>query len=72
MPSITDLATTTTVLTSVENEIPNGSDLVKKADFDAGITDIKSNIFDAKKTLEKLVYESGLNGKIKNQQQRKN
>ena len=44
MPSITDLATTT-VLTGVENEIPNGSDLVKKADFDAGITDIKRIYF---------------------------
>ena len=39
--SITDLATTT-AFTSVENKIPNFSDLVKKTDYDAEITDIKN------------------------------
>ena len=39
--SITDLATTT-AFTSVENKIPNVGDLVKKADDDAEITDIKN------------------------------
>ena len=41
IPSITDLATTT-AFTSVENKIPNVGDLVKKADDDAEITDIKN------------------------------
>ena len=41
IPSITDLATTT-AFTSVENKIPNVGDLVKKADDNAEITDIKN------------------------------
>ena len=36
IPSITNLATTV-ALTNVENKIPNVSDLVKKADYDAKI-----------------------------------
>ena len=36
IPSITTLATTV-ALTNVENKIPNVSDLVKKADYDAKI-----------------------------------
>ena len=35
---------TTTALTAVENKIPNVSDLVKKADHDAEIKDIKEKI----------------------------
>ena len=42
--SISGLATTT-ALTAVENEIPDISDLVKKADYDAEILDIKSKYF---------------------------
>ena len=34
IPDITNLVTTT-ALTAVENKIPNVSDLVKKADYDA-------------------------------------
>ena len=44
MPSITNLATTA-ALTTVENKIPNISDLVKKADYDAEIKDIKIKYF---------------------------
>ena len=33
MSSITNLATTTTALSAVENEIPNVSTLVEKADY---------------------------------------
>ena len=75
--SITNL-TTTPAFTAVENKIPNVNDLVKKADYDAEIKDIKdkylstfdynkftNNIFDEKITANKLVNESGLNEKIK-------
>ena len=73
IPSITNLATTAAVST-VENKIPNFSDLVKKADYDAEIKYIKdkyfatsdynkftNNIFDEKITEKRLVNESGLN-----------
>ena len=43
MFSITNLATTA-ALTNVENKIPNVSDLVKKADYDAKISEIEKNI----------------------------
>ena len=71
--SITNLATTA-ALATVENEIPNVSNLVKKADYDAGINDIKHKYFttsdynkltNKKITAKKLVNESGLNEKIK-------
>ena len=67
IPSITILATTIT-FTTVENKIPYVNHLVKKADYDAEIKDIKnkyfptsdynkftSNIFDEKLTAQKLV-----------------
>ena len=40
IPSITSLATTA-ALNVVKNEIPNFSDLVKKAEYDSKISDIK-------------------------------
>ena len=40
IPSITNLATTA-ALNVVKNEIPNFSDLVKKAEYDSKISDIK-------------------------------
>ena len=71
--SITKLATTI-ALTAVKNKIPNFSNLVKKADYDAEIKDIRNiycttadynkfmiNILDANITAKKLVTESGLN-----------
>ena len=42
--SITNLATTT-ALTAVENKIPNVSNLVKKADYDAKISKMEKNYF---------------------------
>ena len=81
--SITNLTTTAT-LTAVENKVPNVSDLVEKADIDAEIKDIKDkyltksdynqftgNTLDEKITANMLVNESGLNEKIKHQQQKK-
>ena len=71
--SITKLATTI-ALTAVKNKILNFSNLVKKADYDAEIKDIRNiycttsdynefmnNILDANITAKKLVTESGLN-----------
>ena len=67
IPSITNLATTTAFTVS-ENKIPHVSDLVKNADYDAEMKDIKNkyfttsdynkftnNILDAKITTKKLV-----------------
>ena len=46
MPSITNLATTTatttTILTAVENKIPNVSNLVKKTDYNTKISEFKN------------------------------
>ena len=77
IPSITNL-TTTVALTTIENKVPNVSDLVEKADIDAEIKDIKDkyltksdyaqftgNTLDEKITANMLVNESGLNEKIK-------
>ena len=44
MSNITNLGTTA-ALTTVENKIPNFSDLVKKADYDAKISDIEDKYF---------------------------
>ena len=44
MLSIINL-TTTAVLTTVENKTPNVSNLVKKADYDAEIKNIKHKYF---------------------------
>ena len=43
IPSITDLAKTA-AFTTVENKISNVSDLVKKADYDAKISEMEKNI----------------------------
>ena len=77
IPGIINLSTTA-VLTTVENKIRNISDLIKKADYDAGIKNVKdkyfitsdynkftNNILDAKITAKTIVNESGLNEKIK-------
>ena len=77
IPNITNLATTA-ALTNVDNKIPNVSDLVKKADYDAGISEMEnkyfttsdytkftSNTLDVKITQKNLVYECDLNEKIK-------
>ena len=44
MPNITNLATTTIALTTVENKIPNVSNLVKKTDCNTKINEIKKKI----------------------------
>ena len=77
IPSITNLATTA-ALTTVENKIPNVSDIVRRGDYDAEIKDIKNkcfttsdynkftnNILDEKITRKKFVNESVLNEKKK-------
>ena len=73
MPSITNLATTA-ILIAVENKIPNVSDLVKKADYDAEMKDIKNKYFSTSDynkftniviDAKKLFNESGVNEKIK-------
>ena len=77
IPNITNLATTA-ALTIVEKKISNVSDLVKKADYDAKISEMEnkyfttsdynkfmSNAIEAKITQKKLVNESYLNEKIK-------
>ena len=80
IPSIAITAATTSVFTTVENKIPNVSDLVKKKkkkNYDAEIKYIKdkyfttfdynnfmNNILDEKITTKKVVNESILNGKI--------
>ena len=45
IPSITDVATTTTTLNAVENKIANASNLVKKTDYDAKIPEIAKKYF---------------------------
>ena len=42
--NITNLATTTTALTAVENKIPNVSNLVKKTDYNTKISEIENKI----------------------------
>ena len=79
IPNIANLAATA-ALTSVENKIPNVGDLVKKADYDAKISEMEkkyfnntdynkfiSNTLDAKIAQKKLdlVNGPGLNEKIK-------
>ena len=44
MPSISGLATNAALIT-VENKIPDVSNLLKKTDYDAEILDIKSKYF---------------------------
>ena len=44
MPSISNLPTTIT-LTTVENEIPNITDLVRKANYDEKILEIENKYF---------------------------
>ena len=44
IPGITNLAAAA-AFTTVENKIPNFSDLVKKADYDAKISEIEKKIF---------------------------
>ena len=43
IPGITNLATTA-AFTTVENKIPNFSDLLKKIDYDAKISEMEKNI----------------------------
>ena len=45
IPTITNSPTTTTALTTVENKIPNVSDLVQKTDSDAKISVIENKYF---------------------------
>ena len=77
MSSITNLANTT-ALSAVENKIPNVSTLVKKADQDDKIKEIKKcfttsdynkftdNILDTKIKNKKLVNEFDISGFINN------
>ena len=66
---MTNLATAP-ALTAFENQIPNASDLVKKANYDAEIKAIKNkyfttpekvtnNVLDEKTSTKKFVNESG-------------
>ena len=45
IPTITNSPTTTTALTTVENKIPNVSDLVQKTDSDAKTSGIENKYF---------------------------
>ena len=76
-PCINNLPTTTEC-TAVEIKTPKVSDLVKRANYDAEIKDVKDkyfrtsdynnitiNILDSKITTKRLVDKSGLNKKIK-------
>ena len=44
IPSITNLATTTTALTAIENKIPNVSNLVKKTDYNTKISEVDNKV----------------------------
>ena len=44
IPNTTNLVTTTTALTAVENKISNVSNLVKKTDYNKKITEIENKI----------------------------
>ena len=76
IPSIAGLATTA-ALNAVENKTPNASDLVKKAEYDAKISDIEkiysttseynrftSGIVDAKTREKELMNKSDISGVI--------
>ena len=78
IPNITNLATTA-ALTTVENKIPNFSGLVRQVHYDAKISEMKNKYFTtsyhnkflsddkvAEITHKKLVNESNLNKKLKN------
>ena len=79
IPSVTGVATTPPELSDLTNEGPNVSNLVKKANFYAKISDIEekifitsdykkfmTNILDVKIKNEKLVTKSGISGFIYN------
>ena len=55
IPSIINLTTTSAGLTTVQNKIPNVSDLVKKADYDAKIQKLKINILLIMITISSLI-----------------
>ena len=55
IPSIINLTTTSAGLTTVQNKIPNVSDLVKKADYDAKIQKWKINILLLMITISSLI-----------------
>ena len=78
MPSITGLATTVALI-AVENKIPEVSDLVKKTNYGAKISDIETkyftklhcnkftrNILDAKIKVKELIEKSAIAGFINN------
>ena len=54
-PSINNLAITT-ALTTVENEIPNISTLVKKNDYNTKINEIGKKVADHDKYITKVYY----------------
>ena len=56
--NITNLATTTTALTAVENKIPNVSNLVKKTDYNTKISEIEKKNTDH----DKCIANPGLIG----------
>ena len=79
IPSVTGVATTPPELSDLTNEGPNVSNLVKKANFYAKISDIEekifitsdykkfmTNILDVKIKNEKLVTKSSISGFIYN------
>ena len=79
IPSVTGVATTPPELSDLTNEGPNVSNLVKKANFYAKLSDIEekifitseykkfmTNILDVKIKNEKLVTKSGISGFIYN------
>ena len=63
MPSITSLATTSE-LTAVENKIPSVSNLVKKTDYNAKVSDIEKNITDHITTAANLVKKTDFDNKL--------
>ena len=63
MPSITSLATTSE-LTAVENKIPSVSNLVKKTDYNAKVSDIEKKITDHITTAANLVKKTDFDNKL--------
>ena len=56
IPSITGLATAA-ALNTMENKIPDISNLVKKADYDAKILDIKSKYFTTTSKASSILFK---------------
>ena len=69
IPSITNLAATA-ALTTVENKIPNVSDLIKKVDYSAKISEIENKYFttfDYNKLTSNTLYAKIIQTKLVNE-----